>query len=188
MKLKAFTRMRFLAGVAATAGLLFCSPEGFAKELAHSDTVIPDVSDADKVGVTRYMSCRSFLDLIKADSDRANRSHSLDSNRVLERHTVQMMVLLQPYAVTGPDGHPLDFVWGYLVSTLGDWCADHPASPLDDGIHYAGMQMVDAVRHARENGLKDQSVVEKAHEPEAPSLPPASLFSPSLPGPEPVGP
>ncbi len=182
------SRVRLFAGAFAVIAFAGAAPvDAFAKELAHSEQLVPDVSEADKVGVTSYMSCRAFRDLIRADSDRAKQSHSLESNRVLERHTVQMMQLLQPYAVTGPDGRPLDFVWAYLVSTLGTWCADHPSAPLDDGIHHAGLAMVEAIRHAREQGLKDQSVIEKPPVAEEPSLPPASLFSPTLPGPDPVG-
>lgn len=173
-------RVLMMAGVAALtfAGI---ASTAYAKELAHSDKI---QSDADKIGVTNYMSCQAFRDLIRADAERANMSHSLESNRVLERHTAQMMVLLQPYAVTGPDGRPLDFVWGYLVNTLGDWCSAHPQAPLEDGIHHAGLAMVDAIKHAREQGLKDQSVVETPSAPEEPSLPPASLFSPTIPGPD----
>ncbi len=162
--MRAFSIQTRFAGRAAVASLwvMACALSGpaQARELASA----PGTQTVqDEIGVTRYMSCAAFQSLMSEDHQRAVRSQSTRSNSVLERHVVQMMQLLQPYAITGPDGQPLDFVWGFLVDSVGKSCDKSPSESLNDAIMKSGEELRGYVQKAQQDTQRKMAAAEKAH-------------------------
>lgn len=125
------------------------SEQSFTKEV---DKTVK-AKDADpaqaQAGVTGTMSCQAFIDMIAVDYKNSVRSHTAESNRPLQEHTSQMMVLLQKYAVVDEKGKPLDYSWSFLVGKTGDYCQAHPQAQLNDAILSAGQAMFKVVKEAK---------------------------------------
>lgn len=109
--------------------------ESFLAELKARADSAPDKATADAI-ITNTTSCRDFM-MVMVDDMGRGKEFTHDANATLEKHTSQLLLVLQPYLPRVGDGSVAPRAYNFLTAQISRYCIAHPQSRVENATVFA---------------------------------------------------
>lgn len=125
----------------------------FLNELKARANEPPNQSTADAI-ITNTTSCRDFM-MVMVDDMGRGKQFTHDANATLEKHTSQLLLLLQPYLPRMSDGSVAPRAYNFLTAQISRYCIAHPQGRVENATLFASNSFKRVVKDVLANRDKN---------------------------------